>query len=212
MKRYIPQGVIEIWRDFHQKRFEIANAIPTVSDVLTVGEFTYGMEHLEILFRDSGAKVEIGKFCSIARGVKILLGGHHRHDWSTTYPFGEVFQETFGEYVPANQQKSKGSVIIGNDVWIGLGTTIMPGIIVGDGAVIAANTHVTSNVQAYSIVGGNPSRLIKFRFDEEIINELLELRWWDLPIEHVKEVQKILTQEPTFETLKRLQEIRDAVD
>ena len=75
MRKYIPQTLIEIWREFHQKRFEIAMGVPTVSEVLTVGDFTYGTEHLEVLFRDTGAKVEIGKFCSIARGVRIILGG-----------------------------------------------------------------------------------------------------------------------------------------
>jgi len=212
MRKYIPQSLIEIWREFHQQRFEIAMAIPTVSDVLTVGDFTYGTEHLEVLFRDSGAKVEIGKFCSIARGVRIILGGHHRHDWITTYPFGEVFQNVFGVNSTGNQHRSKGSVVIGNDVWIGLGVTIMPGVIVGDGAVLAANTHVTSDVQPYAIVGGNPSRFIKFRFDKEVIDKLLAIRWWDFSVDQINKNQSLVAHEPTLETLKRLQEIRDASD
>jgi acetyltransferase-like isoleucine patch superfamily enzyme len=212
MRKYIPQTLIEIWREFHQKRFEIAMGVPTVSEVLTVGDFTYGKEHLEVLFRDSGAKVEIGKFCSIARGVRIILGGHHRHDWVTTYPFGEVFQNVFGVNSTGNQHRSKGSVIIGNDVWIGLGVTIMPGVNVGDGAVIAANAHVTSDVPPYAIVGGNPSRFIRFRFDKEVIYKLTTIRWWDFSVEQINKNQSLFLREPTLEILEMLQEIRDESD
>ena len=133
-----------------------------------VGEYTYG--HPQILY-DRGANLEIGKYCSIARGVRIFLGGNHRIDWITTYPFPEL--EVKGAQV------SKGDVRIGNDVWIGRGATILSGVTIGDGAVVGGNSVVAKDVEPYSVVVGNTARHVKYRFDQETINKLLEIGWWD---------------------------------
>ena len=99
---------------------------------------------------------------------------------------------------------TKGDVIIGNDVWIGSGATIMSGVHIGDGAVIGANSCVVKNVSAYEIVGGNPSRHIKMRFDDETINLLLNLHWWDLSLNEIKSMVHDLSSKPTHELLKKL--------
>lgn len=125
-----------------------------------------------------GAQLKIGNFCSIASNITVLLGGNHRTDWVTTYPFGHC--KNFPDVAPVKgHPKTNGNVVIGNDVWIGSGATIMSGVTIGDGAVIAANSHVVKDVAPYSIVGGNPAKHIKFRFTEEQIKSLLQIQWWN---------------------------------
>ena len=133
-----------------------------------------------------GSKLKMGKYCSIASGVHIFLGGDHRMDWITTYPFPQ-----WG-VAPADHRRTKGDVVIGNDVWIGMGATILSGVTVGDGAVIAACAVVTKDVPPYAIVAGNPARVKKYRFSEENIQKLLKIKWWDWPEETVREKLKIL--------------------
>jgi len=211
-KRHIPDDLLRIYRDFHQKRFEIQSAIPTEDEVLEVGAYTYGRENLKILFRDSGQKVKFGKFCSIAKDVTIFLGGGHRHDWVTTYPFGHVELDAFGPEQIDGHPSSKGSVIIGNDVWIGQGVTIMPGINIGDGAVIAANSHVVNDIPPYSIVGGNPARLIRLRFDGDTIARLLAIQWWNFPTSEIRSIKSRICQEPTGDTLDALELLKKKIN
>ena len=109
----------------------------------------------------------------------IYLGGNHRVDWITTYPFGHIHNNIFNSFNGAGYPSTKGDVIIGNDVWIAANVTIMSGIKIGDGAVIANNSHVVKDVEPYSLVGGNPARHIKYRFPSEDIIKLLEVKWWD---------------------------------
>ena len=109
----------------------------------------------------------------------IYLGGNHRVDWITTYPFGHIHNNIFNSFNGAGHPSTKGDVIIGNDVWIAANVTIMSGIKIGDGAVIANNSHVVKDVEPYSLVGGNPARHIKYRFPSEDIIKLLEVKWWD---------------------------------
>ncbi|MGB1110122.1 MAG: CatB-related O-acetyltransferase [Gammaproteobacteria bacterium] len=125
-----------------------------------------------------GDRLVIGKFCSIACGVKFIMnGGNHRTDWFTNYPF-PIFGEGWAQAMPESWP-NKGDTVIGNDVWIGYEATIMPGVTVGDGAIIASKSVVTSDVAPYSVVGGNPARLIRKRFDDAVIDELLGIKWWD---------------------------------
>ena len=98
--------------------------------------------------------------------------------WVTTYPFGHINQGVFNKFNGQGHPTSKGNVVIGNDVWIGANVTIMSGITIGDGAVIANNSHVVRSVEPYTIVGGNPAKLIKYRFSKEQIEKLLEIKWW----------------------------------
>jgi acetyltransferase-like isoleucine patch superfamily enzyme len=149
-----------------------------------VGDFSYGMP--EVLTWGEGFKLKIGKYCSIAGGVTIFLGGNHRPDWVTTYPFSaiaDVWPEGSGI---EGHPKSKGDVRIGNDVWLGYKSTIMSGVSVGDGAVVAACAVVTKHVPPYAIVGGNPARIIRYRFDEETIERLMAIKWWDLPAHELR--------------------------
>lgn len=143
----------------------------------TIGERTYGKP--EVYFADSGSLLVIGNYCSISERVKIFLGGNHRVEWVSTYPFSE-FQDIFknGKSIKGHPA-TKGNVNIGNDVWIGYGVTILSGVTIGDGAVIAANSSVAKNVNAYEIVAGNPAKPIKKRFDEATIAALLRIKWWN---------------------------------
>jgi len=157
---------------------------------LEIGDYTYGIPR--ILSWDEGTRLKIGKFCSIAGEVIVFLGGNHRTDWVTTYPFSDFVDEWPEAKHMVGHPASKGDVVIGNDVWIGVGAVIMSGVTIGDGAAIAARAVVTRDVEPYCIVGGNPSRLIRKRFDDETIRALLEIRWWDWPVDRIKENMAIL--------------------
>jgi acetyltransferase-like isoleucine patch superfamily enzyme len=144
---------------------------------MSFGKYTYGRPNVH--WKNDNANLVVGKFCSIAGNVNIYLGGNHRTDWVSTYPFGHIYQDIFNEFNGANHPSTKGDVIIGNDIWIGDNVTIMSGITIGDGAVIANSSHVVKNVEPYSLVGGNPAKLIKYRFTPEQIEKLLEIKWWN---------------------------------
>jgi acetyltransferase-like isoleucine patch superfamily enzyme len=212
LKLFMPEEILQAYYGFQQKRFEHQMSIPTKQDVLTVGAYTYGSENINIFFRDSGEKVEIGKFCSIAKNITILLGGGHRHDWVTTFPFGHVSQTEFGNEKMNGHPMTKGSVIIGSDVWIGMGTTIMPGVKIGDGAVIAANSHIVTDIPPYGIVGGNPGKLIKLRFDSETISRLLKIKWWDFPNTEINSIKMKISQKPQENILRELESIRSELN
>jgi len=141
-----------------------------------VGRGTYG----EPVIRHWGepATLQVGSFCSIAAGVTIFLGGNHRTDWITTYPFS-VFRDSAKNIV--GHPATRGDVIIGHDVWIGAGTTILSGVRIGNGAVVGACSVVTRDVPSYGIVAGNPAKLIRLRFEEDEIACLEGLAWWDWP-------------------------------
>jgi len=158
--------------------------------IVSVGDFTYGV--LNINKWNNDTKLKIGKFCSISRDVTFMLGGNHRIDWATTYPFPTL--QTFGPPQKEIEMDtySNGDIKIGNDVWIGAGATFLSGVTVGDGAVIGAYSLVTSDVEPYTIVGGNPAKTIKKRFDEKTILKLLSIEWWNWPIEKIEENIDIL--------------------
>jgi acetyltransferase-like isoleucine patch superfamily enzyme len=143
---------------------------------MSYGKYSYGTP--KIHFKNKKSKLIIGNFCSIAKNVKIYLGGNHRIDWVTTYPFGHIEKEIFNNFDGKGHPSTKGDVNIGNDVWIGENVTIMSGITIGDGAVIANNSHVVKDVDPYCLVGGNPAKFIKKRFTEEQIKNLLKIKWW----------------------------------
>lgn len=128
--------------------------------------------------RDDGATLRMDNFISIGTGVQILLGGEHRMDWATTYPFNIFWKE--GEHI-SGHPRTKGDVIIGSDVWIGTEVIILSGVTIGDGAVIGARAVVTKNVPPYTVVAGNPSKVIKKRFDDQTIKRLLDVKWWLWP-------------------------------
>jgi acetyltransferase-like isoleucine patch superfamily enzyme len=146
-----------------------------------VGEWSYGEP--EVVYWDSGARLTIGRFCSIAPGVTILLGGEHHAEWVTTYPFPLVCSEA---KIPSGYPHTKGDVAIGSDVWIGRDALILSGVTIGHGAVIGARSVVTRDVEPYAIYGGNPARLVRHRFPPETVAALLRIAWWDWPIAMVK--------------------------
>lgn len=139
-----------------------------------IGQGTYG--DLEVLSWGEGTTLTIGSYTSVAAGAQVFLGGEHRIDWVTTYPF-TVLWESAKHYT--GHPKTKGNVVIGSDVWIGTEALILSGVTIGDGAVIGARAVVTRDVPPYAVVAGNPARFVKYRFEPQIIHRLLALRWWD---------------------------------
>jgi acetyltransferase-like isoleucine patch superfamily enzyme len=151
---------------------------------------------LTICCWDARMTVTIGRYASIADQVLIIAGGEHRLQWVTTFAFIENWAMT--ELYPKLEKKWKGPVKIGNDVWIGSRATILSGVTIGDGAVVAACAVVVKDVPAYAIVGGNPAQIIRYRFPEDQIQALLAIRWWDWPEALVKERAADLTDLPAF--------------
>lgn len=157
---------------------------------MDVGKWSYGTVHIHF---GSEKSVKIGSFCSIAT-VHIMIGGDHRTDWVSTFPFPSF---TAPEYWPeaskiSGQARSKGNVTIGNDVWIGSDVFILSGVTVGDGAVIGAKSVVTKDIPPYAIAAGNPARVVKYRFDPDTIERLLAIAWWNWPDSEIKEVIPLL--------------------
>lgn len=169
-----------------------------------LGRFSYGFERISI--RDFGdtASLTIGAFCSISSEVTIFLSGNHRTDWISTFPFGVEFEDELQFGKTDGIVATNGNVVIGNDVWIGHGVTIMSGVTVGSGAVLAAISHIVKDVPPYAIVGGNPAKLLKCRFPDDIIEKLLILKWWELPVPDIREIRAALTSPPTAEVLDAL--------
>jgi len=132
-------------------------------DLVKVGDFSYGPIDIYTYYTQ-GENLEIGKYCSIAKDVKFVLGGNHRSDCLLTYPFQNIFINEI-----LNESLTKGKIIIGNDVWIGIGSIILSGVEIGQGSIIAAGSVVTKSFPRYSIIGGNPAKILKMRFDENII-------------------------------------------
>jgi acetyltransferase-like isoleucine patch superfamily enzyme len=146
--------------------------------VLTLGERSYGALSV-ILFPGDTAKARIGRYCSLAEGAELLVGGNHRTDWVTTYPLRVMFDlpGALNDGHPA----TKGDIVVGNDVWIGADSRILSGVTVGDGAVIGAGAVVATDVRPYAIVVGNPAQEVRRRFSDPVVESLLRIAWWDWP-------------------------------
>jgi acetyltransferase-like isoleucine patch superfamily enzyme len=148
---------------------------------LDVGYGTYGVgEKTVLLFREDD-KVVIGKYCSVAYGVTIVASGEHNFRGVANYPFAAILEHDINR-----DTNTKGNVQIGNDVWVGANVTILSGVNIGDGAVVAAGSVVVSSVPPYAIVGGVPARVIKYRFEPEIIDGMLVVAWWNWPEEFIR--------------------------
>ena len=180
---------------------------------ISVGDYTYyddavdptGFERNNVLFNypEFGDHLVIGKFCQIASGTKFIMSpANHRISSATTYPFN-VFGGAWTENTPPHmaQLPHKGDTIIGSDVWIGRESIVMPGVKIGDGAIIAAYSVVVKDVLAYTVYGGNPARFIKERFDAELKDLLLRYQWWNLEPEKLVEILPVLC-DPDLEKLR----------
>lgn len=152
-----------------------------------IGEWTYG--NPVIRSWDDRTKLKIGKFCSIASNVQLILGGEHRTDWITTYPFNEIFDEA-KHY--SGHPATKGHIVIGNDVWIGQDAIILSGVSIGNGAVIGAGSIVAKDIPSYAIVVGNPAKIIRFRFSDSQIDKLERIGWWNWPLPKILDALNIL--------------------
>jgi acetyltransferase-like isoleucine patch superfamily enzyme len=130
-------------------------------------------------------------------------------DSEGNYAFGNLGDrnQIFNNFPIPPKVQTKGDINVGSDVWFGESVTVMSGVTIGHGAVVATNSHVFKDVEPYSIVGGNPAKLIKYRFDKEIIDAFLEMKWWDLPDEKINEILPLLQQEPTMEIINEMNRI-----
>ncbi len=172
---------------------------PTIKNPnIIVGDFTYFSDkdfesRVTHHYDYYGDKLIIGKFCQIASGVSFVMNGaNHQMNAASTFPF--YILEGWKQAVPdLKEMPLEGDTIIGNDVWIGENTTIMPGVTVGDGAIIGANSVLASDVKPYTIVCGNPAKLIRRRFDDELTELMLEFKWWDKSIAEINKLIPILS-------------------
>ncbi len=179
---------------------------------IIIGDYTYYDDPVDVNnfeknvlyhFDFIGDKLNIGKFCQIATGVKFIMnGGAHHLGGYSSFPF-IIFQSCW-PHVPFIPNRKK-DTIIGHDVWIGFDATIMPGVTIGDGVIIGTRSVVTHDVEPYTIVGGNPVKVIRKRFDDDTIAFLLDLKWWDWPIEKIsKHVLSIMNADrPALEAINR---------
>jgi chloramphenicol O-acetyltransferase type B len=155
-----------------------------------IGKWTYG--NPKIRSWEEGASLRIGSFCSIAEGVKIFLGGEHRVDWVTTFPFSVLWEAGHGI---KGHPKTKGDVIIGNDVWVGADCVILSGVTIGDGAVLGARAVATRDIPPYAIATGNPARTVRKRFDDQTIARLLRVKWWEWGDKRIEKALPMLLQD-----------------
>ena len=181
---------------------------------IIVGDFSYIADsdfesHVTHLYDWNDDKLIIGKFCQIAAGVEFVMNGaNHQMNAVTTFPFYTL--EGWNMDPPMQEDMPfKGDTVIGNDVWIGQNAVILPGVHIGDGAIIGANSVVGSDIYPYTIAAGNPAKMIRRRFDDEMTKLLLEFRWWDRSIEEIDALIPLLTCgdiDRVKEKLKRLME------
>ena len=190
---------------------------PTIKNPnIIVGDFTYIADsefesHVTHHYDFIGDKLIIGKFCQIAAGVEFVMNGaNHQMNAVSTFPFYTL--EGWDMKPPAaSDMPFKGDTVIGNDVWIGQNATILPGVHIGDGAIIGANSVVASDVEPYSIVVGNPVKLIRYRFDGELTSLLLKFKWWDKPVEEINALIPILTNSDLEFVKNKIRELTEKV-
>jgi acetyltransferase-like isoleucine patch superfamily enzyme len=192
---------------FRQKKPKLAQ-VPALSPLIDYGgRWSYGLSNFVIHSWDSSTRLSIGSFCSVAGNVHVLLGGEHRTDWMTTFPFGHLHNREFplgSVHGRTGHPATRGDISIENDVWIGNDVTLLSGTTVADGVVVGARAVIKGRTEPYGIYVGNPAQLVRFRFNQEIIDLLLELRWWELDDDAINELVPALQQPPTVEQLRLL--------
>jgi acetyltransferase-like isoleucine patch superfamily enzyme len=167
--------------------------VPYIEDA---GQYSYG----NIIRLPYFAQIRIGKFCSIADGVEFNAMGDHNINWLASYPFHNIEHWSHDKDLEVLQRKHE--IVIGNDVWIGYGVKILHGVAIGDGAAIGAYAVVAKDVRPYAVVVGNPAQETKRRFSDDVVDALLEIKWWDWPEEKIRKNLDILLS-PDIEALKK---------
>ncbi len=178
---------------FHPELKEVIFLKNIITDPnISVGDYTYHHsfddplafeKHVRYNFMND--KLIIGKFCAIAHGIRFLMNGaNHKTEGFSTYPF-LICPGSWSEKMSLEDLPNKGNITIGNDVWLGMNVTIMSGVTIGDGAIVGTRSLVTKDVPPYTVVGGNPATIIRQRFSDKVIAQLLELKWWDWDIQKI---------------------------
>jgi len=163
-----------------------------IKTITQFGEYSYGTDHLTIWTTGGCDDIFItGKFCSLGWCIGAIFGDHDT-SWISTYPFGFENKDIF-PHDPKGMPLNRGNVTIGNDVFVGNHAMFMSGVTVGDGAVIGANSHVVKDVPPYTIVGGNPAKIIRKRFSDEQIDAMLKIKWWDWEVEKIRQAVPLLS-------------------
>ena len=158
--------------------------VGSAKPMMTVGIGSY-INGADVYCWNSQMSLSIGNYCAIADKITIILGGEHDKDWISSYQFVDLWNIPGFEMY--KRSKSKGNVSIGSDVWIGNNVIILSGVTIGHGAVVGAGSLVTKNVEPYAVVGGNPARHLKYRFENDIRDNLLKIEWWNWPQDKIRE-------------------------
>lgn len=178
--------------------------------MITVGKYTYGINEMVLITHGArDVDMSVGSFSSIAAGIHVFAnqGKGHEATRCSTFPFGQIHKDVFSNLKHIDGFKAKGPITIGNDVWIGGGSTLSSGVTIGDGAIIASFSMIVKDVPPYAIVGGNPAKLIKYRFSEDIIKRFLEIKWWDYEDYKINKILYLLQSEPTLEILDSMEKM-----
>ncbi|WP_026596964.1 CatB-related O-acetyltransferase [Methylobacterium sp. 77] len=174
----------------------------------SIGNYSYGRP--KVRFAEAGQHLTIGRYCSIADKVEILLGGGHRLDWVTTYPFAAMAGLWPGVEAAADDHATRGGVTIGSDVWLGSGCLILSGVTIGHGAVVGAHAVVARDVPPYAVVAGNPARLVRSRFAPELVAGLLETAWWELDPGAIRPLVPLLQSGQVTDLIAAVRTVRGA--
>lgn len=185
----------EKWQNKNIENYTKLNSIIPI-DKVSVGKMTYGTLNVHY-YNQKEEFLEIGSFCSIADNVHFFTGGNHRYDCIMTYPFKNIFSKN-----AIQESITKGKIIVGDDVWIGYGSTILSGVTIGKGAIIGANSIVTKDIPPYAIYAGN--RIIKYRFSEGIIKKLVNVDFSNIDVEKLQKKIEVLYEEITEKNIDKI--------